>query len=161
SMNTLWQDIRFAVRMMIKHRAFTGVAVIALALGIGANAMVFALTNAILLKVMPGEHVAQMLFVSNINRLSNQPFFPASYPDFLDWRAQSKSFKELGAANSFQSNISDDVTVPEIHTASRVTANTFSIIGLRPVIGRDFTAADEMPDAPQVLILGNSLWEVR
>ncbi len=157
---SLSEDIRFAFRTLAKHPGFTAVAVVALALGIGANATVFAITNGVLFKNMPFVS-ERIMYLSTKNLSRGQNRSGVSYPDYRDWRAQTKSFETLGAFGFDVVNVSDKIGVPTRYNLGRITANTFSIIGQKPVIGRDFTAEDEKIGAEPVAILGFGIWENR
>jgi len=156
----LLEDIRFGLRKLAKDPGFTLTAVVALSLGIGANATVFAITNGVLFKNMPfvGDRILY-LTTRNIDRGDRNN--GVSWPDFRDWRAQVKSFETLGAYNFDEFNVTDKSGVPGRNNVSQITANTFSMIGQKPVIGRDFTAEDEAPGANPVAILGYRMWEDR
>src|SRR5580658_2250535 len=156
----LLEDIRFGLRKLVKNPGFTLTAVVALSLGIGANATVFAITNAVLFKNMPFVD-DRILYLAARNLDRNDGSNGVSWPDFRDWRAQVKSFDALGAYNFDTQNITDQSGVPSRHNVSEITANSFSIIGQKPVIGRDFTAEDEAPGANPVAILGYRMWEDR
>ncbi len=154
----LLEDIRFGLRKLVKNPGFTLTAVLALSLGIGANATVFAIVNGILFKNMPFVD-DRILYLAARNLDRNDGSNGVSWPDFRDWRAQAKSFDALGAYNFDQFNVTDKGGVPSRHNVSEITANSFSIIGQKPVIGRDFTAADEAPSANPVAILGYRIWQ--
>src|ERR1700730_5780442 len=143
---TLLHDIRFALRTLVKSPGFTAVAVTALALGIGANATVFTLTNAILFKGFPFDHSDRILYLNTkaSSRAANQLSGIAS-PDSRDWREQTKSFEGLAAWTGERISISDKNGLPETFQASRISANAFRLIGQRPAIGRDFDPADDAP----------------
>jgi putative ABC transport system permease protein len=135
-------------------------AVVALALGIGANATVFAITNGVLFKNMPFVD-DRILYLTTRNVDRGDRNSGVSWPDFRDWRSQVKSFDGLGAYSFDQGNVTDKSGVPVRNNISQVTANTFSMIGQKPVIGRDFTAEDEAPGSNHVAILGYRIWEDR
>jgi len=156
----LFEDIRFGARTMAKNPGFTLVAVVALALGIGANATVFAITNGVLFKSMPFVS-DRILYLSMRNPTRGQRRVGLSYPDYRDWRAQAKSFDAMGAYRFTVANLSDKSGVPSRFNVAEVSANTFSIIGQKPVLGRDFTADDEKAGAAAVAILGYGIWENR
>src|SRR5580698_992595 len=149
----LFEDIRFGLRKLAKNPGFTLTAVLALTLGIGANATVFAITNGVLFKNMPFVD-DRILYLTTRNVDRGDRNSGVSWPDFRDWRAQVKSFDALGAYNFDQGNITDKSGVPARSNIAAITANTFLMIGQKPVIGRDFTPADETPGASPVAILG-------
>ena len=155
-----FEDVSFGLRTMAKNPGFTAIAIVALALGIGVNATVFAITNGVLFKNMPFMN-DRILYLSTKNLSRGQRRVGVSYPDYRDWKAQAKSFEALGAFNFTIVNLNDTTGVPSRYNLAQVTADTFSMIGQKPVIGRDLTPEDEKPGAPAVAILGNGIWETR
>ena len=160
-MMSLWQDLRYGFRIFSRNPGFALVAVIALALGIGANATVFAVANPIFFKNLPFEGSADLLFLSTIDPASPGLASGISRPDYDDFRASLKSFPSIGAARRGSANLSDTVAVPEFHSVARMSANAFSVLGQKPALGRDFNAQDEKPGAAPVAILTWRLWEQR
>jgi predicted permease len=156
----LLEDLRFGLRKLVKDPGFTMTAVVALALGIGANATVFAIANAVLFKNMPFVD-DRILYLTTRNVSRGERNLGVSWPDFRDWRAQVKSFERLGAYNFDTANVTDKSGVPNRNNVAQITANTFSMIGQKPVIGRDFTPEDESPGSNPVAILGYRMWEDR
>ena len=156
----LFEDIRFGVRTMAKNPSFTMVAVVALALGIGANATVFAITNGVLFKNMPFVS-DRILYLANTNVSRGQNRLGLSYPEFRDWRTQAKLFDAMGAYRFSVANLSDKTGVPSRFNVAEISANTFSMTGQKPVLGHDFTADDEKAGAAPVAILGYGIWENR
>ncbi len=157
----LLEDVRFGIRTLAQNPGFTIVAVVALALGIGVNATVFTITNAVLLKSLPIDNSDRVLYMLTTNSLRDNQRAGVSYPDFSDWRAQAKSFASMGAFSGGRINVADSNGPPEPYSGPRVTANTFRLLGVKPIVGRDFTEADEAPDATPVAILAYGLWERR
>jgi len=155
------QDIVFGLRMMRKNPGFTIVAVLTLALGIGANATVFTLVNAVLLKGLPYENSGSVLMIAGNNFSKNQPQLPIAFPDFLDWKAQSKAFKGMAAMQPSMTNISDPDMPAAQYSSARVSANTFSLLGQQPLIGRDFLPDEDQGSGKEVAILGYNLWKSR
>jgi putative ABC transport system permease protein len=159
---TLVQDFRFAVRTLAKNPGFTSIAITALALGIGANAAVFTLTNGILFKGFPFDKSDRILYLNtkDASRPANQ-WSGVSYPDFRDWREQTKSFEGLAAYTGERIAISDESGLPDNYIACQISANAFRLIGQRPAIGRDFDLREDTPGAAPVAILNHGLWERR
>jgi putative ABC transport system permease protein len=155
------EDVRYGLRGLANNAGFTILAVTALALGIGANATVFTLANGVLFKSMPFDQNDRILYLSTKNLSRGNQRAGVSYPDFLDWREQAKSFEDLSAFGGLGVNYSDKSGLPELYNASQMTANSFHAIGQKPVAGRDFTAEDEKRGAAPVAILGYGLWERR
>jgi putative ABC transport system permease protein len=147
-------DLRFALRVLRKSRAFTAVVIVIMALGIGVNTAIFTIVNAVLFKGMPFDDPGEIAFLSS-NRGG------ISYPDFIDLREQARSFRGLGAFNNVQADLSDGDTEAERVSGARLTANAFSLLGAQPLLGRDFTAADEQTGAERVALLSYALWQNR
>ena len=157
----MWQDLRYAFRTLAKNPGFAAVAIAALALGIGANATVFSMVNAILFKSLPFADSDRVLYLTALNSKNPRGNSGISLPDYQDLRAQLKSFEDLGANSRFRANLSDDSNVPDSYGGARVTANTFAVIGQQAILGRGFLPEDEQRGAPAVVILTYTLWENR
>ena len=147
-------DLRFGLRVLLKNRAFTAVVVATLALGIGVNTTIFTIVNAVVFKGMPFDNPQELAFVSS-NRGA------ISYPDLIDFRERGRSFKGLGAFSGLPADLSDGDAAAERVSGARITANTFSLLGAQPVIGRDFSPADEQRGAEPVVLLSYGLWTTR
>ena len=150
-------DIRLSLRTLAKNPGFTAVAVLMLAIGIGVNATVFTVTNAVLFKGFPlvqGNDRLRYISYKNSNCC-------VSYPDFLDWRAQSKSFEDMAIVHGVGIALTDSSGFPDNLSGNENSAGVFKLVGATPIMGRDFTAADEMPGAAPVAILNYGFWERR
>jgi predicted permease len=158
---SLWQDLKYAVRMMAADPGFTAVMVIALALGIGVNTTVFTLVNAVLFRSLPFERGDRVMYLTSSEPAKNRNDLGASYPDLRDWRAQSKTFQSLAGFSGTAMVIADSSASPERYNGTRVTANLFSLLGQKPLLGRDFLPEEDHAGAPQICIIGYSLWESR
>src|SRR5438093_8358683 len=156
----LWQDVRFAARLLIKDKWFTLVAATALALGIGVNNTVFTLVNAVLIRGLPFNEADKIMAVSTRDRVRNNDR-GMSYLDFKDWSAASRSFAGLAAYTGNTFNVSDESRPPERFGGSFISANLFKLIGLQPILGRDFLPEDDRPGALPVIILGHGVWKSR
>src|SRR6266481_936152 len=157
-------DLRFALRQLLKKAAFTLIAVITLALGIGANTAIFSVVNAVLLRPLPYPHSEELVLLRE--RLLGPSGFESgsvSYMNYLDWRAAQKSFTDLGLARTERVSLSalDGKSAAEAIRAARVTANYFSILKLPPVIGRDFVQGDDVPGAAKVALISERVWRTR
>ena len=153
----LWEDVRFAGRLLLKDKWFTLVAAIALALGIGVNATVFTFVNAVLIRGIPMPESDRVMAVSGFDRVRNRNM-GVSYPDFRDFRDSSRTFEMLAFYNGTIGNLSDEGQPPERYNASHVSSATFQITSQQPVLGRGFTAEDDRPGAPAVALIGHSIW---
>lgn len=158
---SILEDLRFGLRTLAKNPGFAAVAITALALGIGVNATVFSLSNAVLFKNLPFAKSDHVLYIVSTNSTKPHWWPVFSYPDYLELRAQLKSFDAVGASTEVSANISDHTASPEGYHGARVSANTFALIGQKPIAGRDFLPSDEQPGAAPVAILSYKVWENR
>ena len=158
-MATLLQDLRFGLRTLRKSPAFTVIAVLTLALGIGANTAIFSIVNAVLLKPLPFPESDRLLYMSSgfAKQQNVARPFSISYPDFLDWRATAKSFTGMACYHG------DSVTLTGLErplhvTAEIVSSDFFSVLGTLPLLGRGFTRDEEKPGT-RVVVLSHQLWQ--
>jgi putative ABC transport system permease protein len=156
---TLIQDLRFAVRLMIKDRWFTAVAIVALALGIGVNATVFTFVNAVLIRGLPFDHPDRIMSVGTRDARGRDR--GVSYLEFQDWRDGNHAFSGLAAFSGSTMNVSDEGRAPERFSGAYISANAFRLIGERPRLGRDFLPGEDRPGAEPVAVLGNGIWKDR
>src|SRR6266550_2674307 len=157
-MNTLWQDIRFAIRMLIKNFSVTAIIIVVLALGIGANTAIFSVVNAALLRPLPYADPDRLVRLSEDS--PNVPQMSISYPNFLDWREQNKVFSGI-AAMQFRSLNLTGIAEPERLAGRAVSAEFFDVLGVRPALGRSFVAEEDRPGANRVCIISQGLWQRR
>lgn len=157
-MLTLWQDIRFGIRMLLKQPGFTAIALITLALGIGANSAIFSAVNAVLLKPLPFKDQDRITMVwAKGEEAAGGDYTPLSMADVLDWRAQNKSFESIAACSYARLNYIGGKT-PEQVISANVTDNFFSTIGIKPFIGRDFLPEEGRPGSKPVVIISDAFW---
>jgi putative ABC transport system permease protein len=154
----LWQDLRFAIRLLIKDRWFTAVAAMALALGIGANAAVFTFVNAVLIRGLPFDDPDRIIAFGTTDARGRQ--LGISRLDFQDWQA-ARSFAGLAIFLGAPMNISEEALAPEQFSGTYGSANMFQLIGQRPVLGRDFRPEDDRPEGEPVVIISNGVWKTR
>jgi putative ABC transport system permease protein len=155
------QDLRYALRITGKNPGFASAAIVALALGIGANATVFTITNAILWKGLPFKDPQQIVYLGCSNPGRGMERVSVSRPDFEDWRREAQSFQGLEAFSIGTMNVSDGSGVPERMNGNWVTAGAFRLIGQSPLLGRDFLPAEDRRGAQPVVILGYGIWQTR
>jgi putative ABC transport system permease protein len=153
------QDLRFAVRLLAKERWFSAVAIVALSLGIGLNATVFTLVNAVLIRGLPFKDSQQLYMLSWQQKRGGQNSL--SYTEFKEWREQTKVFSGLGAWTGGSMNISDDRGLPEQARGTFLTANSFAVVGQQPLLGRDFGPEDEKRGTDRAVIIGYRIWRNR
>ncbi len=154
-METLLKDIRFGIRMMARSPGFTLVALITIALGIGANTAIFSVVNAVLLRPLPYEMPGRCVVLWE--RQEQIPQESPSLPDFNDWRERNHSFEQAALARRDNVNLTG-AGEPERLIARQITSNFFSTLGVSPQIGRTFSDEEEKTKAPVVLI-SDSLWK--
>ena len=156
-MNALWQDLKYATRMLIKAPAFTAFAVGVLALGIAANTSIFSFANTVLLRSLPYRNPDRLVMVwEDFSYIG----FPANTPapgNFYDWKAQNRSFEDIAATTNDSFGLTGG-NVPEEVEAKDVTWNLFSVLGVKPMLGRDFLPDDDRPGAAHVAMLSHPLW---
>src|SRR3954454_18017089 len=135
-MNTLLQDFRYALRKLVQQPAFTLIAVLTLALGIGANSAIFSVVNAVLLRPLPYPEPERNVY---LNETSAGVDTSIALPDYIDWRNDAKSFQHLALSRIESRNLSGiGGREPERISVAYVTANFFNVIGLNPETGRTF-----------------------
>ena len=161
-METLWQDIRYSFRMLRKSPGFTAVAVLALALGIGANSAIFSVVNAVLLEPLPYAKPDRLvrLFVAGTSQSKEPVIKSVSYPDFVDLREQNSVFEEMAIIDGTSLIMAEGVE-PERLQCAMVSASLFPLLGVHTVEGRAFTSEEDRPGGPPVVLLSSGLWQRR
>jgi putative ABC transport system permease protein len=155
-MSALIQDLKFAIRMLAKSSGFTLVAVLTLALGIGANTAIFSVVNAVLLRPLPFKDSSQLVLMRETYKGVGN--VSVSYPNFLDWRQQSHSFSAMAVINNRGFNLSG-VAQPEYIGGYAVSPNFLALVAVRPVLGRDLLPSEEKPGTAPVILLSYQLWQ--
>ena len=156
-MRSLIQDLRYGFRMLAKRPGFTAIAVLALALGIGANTAVFSVIRGVLLRPLPYADPDRLVVLWESNLKSNAPRESTSAPNFLDWRAQNQSFVDMAAAGGGSAALTEEGE-PEILIGTVVTTNYFNLLGVNTVMGRGFSPEDS---EQEVIVISDSLWHRR
>jgi len=157
-METLFQDLRYALRTLRKSTTFTCVALLTLALGIGANTAIFSVVYAVLLRPLPYHDPSSVIVLNETTPKVGT--VSVSYPNFLDWRAQSHGFSEMAAVCAVGFNLGG-ISQPETISGKAVSTNFLSMLGLHPVLGRDFDASEEKAGSAPVVLLSYPLWQSR
>jgi len=155
----LWQDLRFGLRMLRKHPGFSLIAVLTLALGIGANTAIFSVVNAVLLRPLPYSDPSRLVLLGN--RWNGFEFAAVSLTEYLDYRARSTSFEELASYQQSSANLSTGAGEPERVQSASVTATLFSVLGVDAVWGRAFSPREEQSGANREALLSYGLWQRR
>ena len=160
-MGTLLQDIRYGIRMMLKSPGFTLIAVLALALGIGANTAIFSVVNGVLLRSLPFPEAERLVWLDGVNQTSGITESSLSMPDYLDWRSQTDAFESMAATIDGSAILSGEDGEPERVPRSAVTASFFQTIGITPMQGRALSPEDERTGSDPVAVLSYGLWQRR
>jgi putative ABC transport system permease protein len=157
-METIFKDIRYGIRSLAKHPAFTAIALITLALGIGANTAIFSVVNAVLLRPLPFDDPERIVWIWDT--APQLPTIPTSLPDFLGWKEQNRSFERLAAfqGGSMFVDAGDGSTDTRI---GLVTPELFSVFHVSPILGRTFTNEETLPGRFRVAVLSHSMWQSR
>ncbi|HKP80582.1 MAG TPA: ABC transporter permease [Pyrinomonadaceae bacterium] len=155
---TLWQDIRYGARMLLKNPGVTIVVIIALALGIGANSAIFSVVHAVLLQPLPYDEADRLVFLNEKSPVLDE--MSISYPNFTDWRNQNQSFEKIGVYNRASYNLTGTGEAERIVTG-QVSADLFSVLRVNALHGRVFTNEEDKPGGTPVVVLSYGLWQRR
>lgn len=155
----MWNGLRVAYRGLWRTKSFAAIAVLTLALGMGASTAVFTVVNTVLLRPLPFAEPDRLVFLRE-SKLPQYPAFSVAPGNFMSWRAENDSFERLAALEGVGLNLTGSGE-PETLPAARVSADLFVMLGIRPVIGRFFTADDDRPGAEGVVVLSEALWRGR
>ena len=159
-METLLKDIRYGVRGLVKRPGFTAIALITLALGIGANTAIFSVINAVLLRPLQFKDPEQLVIVWEDASFAGFPRNTPAPGIYFDWKNQNQSFSDMAASAELSFNITGDGD-PERVMAFAVTENFFPVFGVQPLLGRNFLPEEDRPGANKVVMLSHSLWQSR
>jgi len=155
-MQTLWQDLRYSARMLLKQPGFTLIAVFTLALGIGANTAIFSVVNGVLLKPLPYREPERLVHVYRMQPPVTRS--PVSRPAWFDFAAQQQVFSEFAAHYGETFNLTGEGEAERV-SGRRVTGNFFALFGQRPVLGRFLSTDDDRPGSPPVAVISYGLWQ--
>jgi putative ABC transport system permease protein len=159
-LRNMFEDVRFGVRMLRKNLGFTALAVLTLAIGIGANTAIFGLANAAFFRPLPYPNAERLAFLWQNNQRTGETEGLVSYPNFADWRSQSHSFRDMAFFMSGKSILSGSGD-PERTPGALVSTNFFSVLGVNPVVGRSFSSDEQIPGHASVSVISYHLWRTR
>ncbi len=157
-MQTLWQDLRYGARMLMKKSGFTLIAVLTLGLGIGANAALFSVVNGVLLNPLPFPQPEQLVALNQ--RTPNSAAAALSYPNFLDWQKENRTFTAMAVSRPSSFALVGTGAAERV-AGRRCTANLFAALGVKPAVGRDFAPGEDARGAAPVVIISAELWQRR
>jgi predicted permease len=158
-LETTWQDLRFSLRVLLKKPAFTAIAVLTLALGIGANTAIFSVVNSLLLRPLPFSDPDSLVQIWESNVRRGRSEMPASYPDFADWRDHGAAFEQVAAYSDWSFNLTGGE--PERIRGELVSPAFFPMLGINPILGRAFAPDEDTPGKDLVVVISDRLWERR
>src|SRR5579863_2207594 len=158
AIDILMQDLRFAIRQLRKHPAFTSTAICVLALGMCASVAIFAFVDAALLKPLPYRNPQRLVGV--FEKLELCPTCPLSYPDYVDWKRINKSFSSLDVYQQTGFSLTTKAGAEEVRVG-RVKDGFFRTLGVNPALGRDFYSGEDLPGAPRAVLLSYTAWQQR
>ncbi|HYU34646.1 MAG TPA: ABC transporter permease [Thermoanaerobaculia bacterium] len=159
-MDTIWQDIRFGFRTLLRSPATSAVALLTLALGIGANTAIFSVVNGVLLEPLPYPDPDEIVLILESNPGLGFPRFSVAPPNFDDWRRQNQVFESMAAVSQGRFNLTGGER-PEAVPGARVTPDFFRVFGVQPALGRGFLPEEGGPGGPKVAVLSDDLWHRR
>jgi putative ABC transport system permease protein len=159
-LKTMFEDLRIGVRMPRKNPGFSALAILTLALGIGANTAIFGLANAAFFRPLPYPHSERLAFLWQNNQRTGETEGLVSYPNLADWRSQTHTFADMAFFMSGKSILSGNGD-PERTPSALVSVNFFSVLGVNPVIGRSFTPEEQIPGHADVAVISYHLWRTR
>ena len=159
-MNGLLQDLRFGFRMLVRSPGFTLISVLTLALGIGANAALFSVVHAVLLRSLPMPEANRYVVLYEANLVRGFTQSTVAPGNDLAWKARQKVFEDIAAYGERNVTLTGFET-PELLEGARVSANVFQILRATPVLGRTFSSEEDRPGREQVAILSHGLWKRR
>ena len=152
----LWQDLRFGARMLRKQPGFTLIAVLTLALGIGANTAIFSVVNALLLRPLPYQEAERLVLLAEKSRGGERLSVP--YPNFTDWRTRAQSFTGMASTHTWSFNLTGVEKAARLRGRS-CNWNFFQLLGVTPQLGRLFAETDDRYGAARTVILNHGFWQ--
>ncbi len=158
-MHVLFQRFRHAFRGLARQPGYAAVAVLTLALGLGASTAIFTVVNAVLLRSLPFAGPDRLVYLRE-SKLPQLPEFSVSPGNFLAWQAQNGTFEAMAAYGGGSFNLTG-TGEPERLAGDRATANLFGLLGIRPVLGRNFRPDEDTAGGPPVVLLSHGLWQRR
>ena len=156
-MHTLWQDLRYGLRLLTRSPGFTAVAVLTLALGIGANTAIFSIVEAVLLRPLPFHDPDRVVRI--MEAMKDLPYTSISGEDYFDWESQNRTLEGSSIATFTQNYNASGAGEPETVAVVRTEANFFSVLGADPLIGRSFAAGEDQEGKDHVAILSYGFWQ--
>ncbi len=155
----MWSDFRYAIRSFQKTPGLTVILILTLAIGIGANTAIFSVIDAVLLRPTPLKNLDRLAMVWETDRNTSTTREPASFPDYLDFKSRARTFDQLAAVMAGEVNLTPDHGDPVRLPSLNVSADALPMLGLQPIAGRTFTAEEDRPGGPSVVLISETFWE--
>ena len=155
----MWSDLRYAARAFQKTPALTIILILTLALGIGANTAIFSVVDAVLLRPTPLRNLDRLAMVWETDRNTRTTREPASYPDYVDFKSRARTFEQLAAVMAGDLNLTPEHGDPVRLPVLNVSADALPMLGLQPIAGRGFTADEDRPGGPSVVLISEGFWD--
>ena len=153
-------DARFAIRTLLRNKGFAAVAVLTIALGIGTNSAIFSVVSSVLMRPLPYRDAPRLVVVWTRFTNDNQPTFPVSPAEYIDYRAETSAFEDMGAFGTSTATVTDDDGAERIGVAS-VTASLVDVLGHRAAVGRTIGVEEDRPGAGRFVVLSHGYWRRR
>jgi putative ABC transport system permease protein len=157
-MSFFFSDLRFAVRSFRRQAGATGLVLLTLGLAVAANTAVFALVDAVFFRPLAYPAASRLMDINEQAPKWNLEFVGVNYPDFVAWRKASRAFEDIALWSGESVNLSDGTSAERLDGQS-VTYNLASVLGIKPVLGRTFTADEDVPKGPNVIMIGHGFWQ--
>jgi putative ABC transport system permease protein len=157
-MESIFQELRFGIRLLLKHPGFSTVAILTLALGIGANSAIFSVVDAVIFRPLPFNEPGRLVAVWEQDLKKGGDHDSVMAANYLDWKSRNHVFEEMGAYAGASVNLTGTAE-PERIRGARVSATLFNLLGVAPEVGRAFLEDEDQPGQPRVVIIGNKLWK--
>ena len=159
-MTSWWQDVRYAARTLLKNPGFTTVAIVTLALGVGANTAIFSVVNTVMLRPLRYSQPERLVRIWESNPEGGWPQFAASHPNFLDWRTQQTRLARIAAFGSVSLSMTSSDSA-EIVRGVSATSDFLPLLGITPALGRNFSPEEDRPGGPSVVLVTDGFWQRR
>ncbi|MBI4486570.1 MAG: ABC transporter permease [Acidobacteria bacterium] len=160
-MDALFQDLRYAVRTLLKDPGFAGLSILCLALGVGVNSTIFSVVDTIAIRPLPFRAAEELVSLHTTHKGGGVDSGSVSFLDMQDWRARSHAFAEVAGMTNRSATLADGGGEPERLLGAAVTWNLFPMLGIEPILGRQFREEEDTPGGPPVVMLSHGVWQRR
>src|SRR6185436_18848878 len=159
-MDAILQDLRYAVRTLVKNPGFAALTITCLALGIGVNSTIFSVVDTVAIRPLPFREPDRLVSLATTHQANGIDRGNVSYLDLQDWKARTHAFAEIAAVSGRSLTLSDG-DEPERFNGATITANMFPMLGIQPILGRQIRPDEDTPGGPRVVLLSHGVWQRR